>query len=145
MTDLELIFSMLGEAATTEITRTQDAQGFDENRTGNLCRGCFSSMEKISSRGLSLDSAVRSIFFLAPDPLFGQFGPARQSTHSLLDSSGVALQHGPPTFTNWVFDLLHPLIATFTTSLGMQLDMRRMLVICAQLTFGHFALNSANA
>ncbi len=32
MTDLELIFSMLGEAATTEITRTQDAQGFDENK-----------------------------------------------------------------------------------------------------------------
>ena len=32
MTDLELIFSMLGEAATTEITRTQDAQGLDENR-----------------------------------------------------------------------------------------------------------------
>jgi DNA-damage-inducible protein D len=33
MTDLELIFSMLGEAATTEITRVQDAQGFDENKT----------------------------------------------------------------------------------------------------------------
>ena len=33
MNDLELIFSMLGEAATTEITKTQDAQGFDENRT----------------------------------------------------------------------------------------------------------------
>jgi hypothetical protein len=32
MTDLELIFSMLGEAATTEITRKQDAQGFSENR-----------------------------------------------------------------------------------------------------------------
>ena len=32
MTDLELIFSMLGEAATTEITRTRDAQGFPENR-----------------------------------------------------------------------------------------------------------------
>ena len=32
MGDLELIFSMLGEAATTEITRAQDAQGFDENR-----------------------------------------------------------------------------------------------------------------
>ena len=28
--DLELIFSMLGEAATTEITRTKDAQGFIE-------------------------------------------------------------------------------------------------------------------
>lgn len=31
-TDLELIFSMLGEAATTEIARKQDAQGFPENR-----------------------------------------------------------------------------------------------------------------
>ena len=33
MTDLEQIFSMLGEASTTEIARKQDAQGFDENRT----------------------------------------------------------------------------------------------------------------
>lgn len=33
MTDLELIFSMLGEAATTEIARKQDSQGFGENRT----------------------------------------------------------------------------------------------------------------
>jgi hypothetical protein len=33
MNDLELIFSMLGEAATTEITRRHDAQGFGENKT----------------------------------------------------------------------------------------------------------------
>jgi len=32
MTDLELIFTMLGEAATTEIARNRDAQGFDPNR-----------------------------------------------------------------------------------------------------------------
>ncbi len=32
MTDLELIFSMLGEAATTEIARKQDAHGFPENK-----------------------------------------------------------------------------------------------------------------
>jgi hypothetical protein len=32
MNDLELIFSMLGEAATTEITRNKDTQGFDENK-----------------------------------------------------------------------------------------------------------------
>lgn len=32
MTDLELIFSMLGEAATTEITRVDDATGFQENK-----------------------------------------------------------------------------------------------------------------
>lgn len=33
MTDLELIFTMLGEASTTEIARKQDAQGFVPNRT----------------------------------------------------------------------------------------------------------------
>lgn len=32
MTDLELIFTMLGEASTTEITIHQDAQGFQENK-----------------------------------------------------------------------------------------------------------------
>ena len=32
MTDLELIFSMLGEAATTEITRNKDAQGFPQSQ-----------------------------------------------------------------------------------------------------------------
>jgi DNA-damage-inducible protein D len=33
MSDLELIFSMLGEASTTEIARNIDAQGFLENKT----------------------------------------------------------------------------------------------------------------
>lgn len=32
MTDLELIFSMLGEAGTTEITRNRDARGFRKSR-----------------------------------------------------------------------------------------------------------------
>ncbi|MBU4301079.1 MAG: Bro-N domain-containing protein [Nanoarchaeota archaeon] len=32
MNDLELIFSMLGERATTEIARAKDARGFDENK-----------------------------------------------------------------------------------------------------------------
>ena len=32
MTDWELIFNMLGEKATTDITRTRDAQGFEENK-----------------------------------------------------------------------------------------------------------------
>ena len=32
MTDLELIFSMLGEASTTEITKKTDAKGFVENK-----------------------------------------------------------------------------------------------------------------
>ncbi|WP_372825424.1 Bro-N domain-containing protein [Polaromonas sp.] len=33
MTDLELIFTMLGEVSTTEIARRSDAQGFVENKT----------------------------------------------------------------------------------------------------------------
>ncbi len=33
MTDLELIFTMLGEASTTEIVKRADAQGFEENKT----------------------------------------------------------------------------------------------------------------
>jgi len=33
MTDLELIFTVLGEAATTEIARNRDAQGLDQNKT----------------------------------------------------------------------------------------------------------------
>jgi hypothetical protein len=33
MTDLELIFTMLGEAGTTEIARRKDAVGFIDNRT----------------------------------------------------------------------------------------------------------------
>ncbi|MBK8473697.1 MAG: phage antirepressor protein [Sphingobacteriales bacterium] len=32
MTDLELIFTMLGEASTTEIAKSRDSQGFDQNR-----------------------------------------------------------------------------------------------------------------
>lgn len=32
MTDLELIFTMLGEASTTEIARKKDARGFNENK-----------------------------------------------------------------------------------------------------------------
>jgi len=31
MTDLELIFTMLGEASTTEIARNKDSQGYNEN------------------------------------------------------------------------------------------------------------------
>lgn len=33
MNDLELIFTMLGEASTTEIARSKDAQGYTENHS----------------------------------------------------------------------------------------------------------------
>lgn len=33
MNDLELIFTMLGEASTTEITKNKNAKNFDENKS----------------------------------------------------------------------------------------------------------------
>jgi hypothetical protein len=50
MTDLELIFSMLGEAATTEIARKQDAQGLGENlvaahKGGKIAGGAREKLE----------------------------------------------------------------------------------------------------
>jgi methylphosphotriester-DNA--protein-cysteine methyltransferase len=39
MTDLELIFTMLGEASTTEIAKKRDAQGFSQNQTAAQAGG----------------------------------------------------------------------------------------------------------
>lgn len=39
MTDLELIFTMLGEASTTEIAKKRDAQGFQQNKTAAKAGG----------------------------------------------------------------------------------------------------------
>ena len=55
MPNLELIFSMLGEAATTKITRTRDAQGFPQSkhaaRTGGTVAGnARRELEKKSGR-----------------------------------------------------------------------------------------------
>jgi len=55
MTDLELIFTMLGEASTTEIARTRDAQGFVENKEaaadgGKVAGSARVDLEKKSGR-----------------------------------------------------------------------------------------------
>ena len=55
MTDLELIFTMLGEASTTEIARTKDAQGFDPNKRaaiegGTVAGNARRDLEKKSGR-----------------------------------------------------------------------------------------------
>jgi len=74
MTDLELIFSMLGEASTTEIARRKDAQGFTENRTvakegGTIAGDARKALEAKSGRpvvsgdnflGLSLTSDAQA-------------------------------------------------------------------------------------
>ena len=55
MTDLELIFAMLGEASTTEIARTREAQGLDENEAaahagGTVAGNARKELEKKSGR-----------------------------------------------------------------------------------------------
>lgn len=55
MTDLELIFTMLGEAATTEIARTKDAQGLVPNKKaaregGAIAGGARRQLEVKSGR-----------------------------------------------------------------------------------------------
>jgi len=55
MTDLELIFTMLGEAATTEIARNKNAQGFPENEKAAIEGGTVAgkarrNLEKKSGR-----------------------------------------------------------------------------------------------
>ncbi len=60
-TDLELIFSMLGEAATTEITRNKDAQGFNENldaanKGGKIAGDARKNLEIESGQKVSTDT-----------------------------------------------------------------------------------------
>jgi DNA-damage-inducible protein D len=58
MTDLELIFTMLGEASTTEITKNRDAQGFIENKIsaqqgGQIAGNARKELEKKSGKKIS--------------------------------------------------------------------------------------------
>lgn len=55
MTNLELIFNMLGEASATEIARSKDAQGFNENKSaaregGEVAGGARKELEKRSGK-----------------------------------------------------------------------------------------------
>ncbi|MDT3738961.1 MAG: Bro-N domain-containing protein [Candidatus Kapabacteria bacterium] len=58
MTDLELIFTMLGEASTTEIAKNKDAQGFSQNKTvakqgGAIAGNARKELEQKSGRKVS--------------------------------------------------------------------------------------------
>jgi prophage antirepressor-like protein len=55
MNDLELIFSMLGEASTTEIVKTKNPEGFDENKKaakqgGDIAGNARRELEKKTGR-----------------------------------------------------------------------------------------------
>ncbi len=63
MTDLELIFSMLGEASTTEIARNKDVQGFDQNKIaaregGKVAGDARKNLEKKSGANIVSEKNV---------------------------------------------------------------------------------------
>ena len=65
MNDLELIFTMLGEASTTRIARDQDAQGLIENQEaankgGKVAGVARRELEKQSVRKVSTPENYRS-------------------------------------------------------------------------------------
>jgi DNA-damage-inducible protein D len=65
MTDLELIFTMLGEASTTEIARKQDAQGFVPNRTAAKKGGAVAGRARVDLESESGTAVVSGKNYLA--------------------------------------------------------------------------------
>ena len=66
MTDLELIFTMLGEASTTEIARKKDAQGFPENKQvaiegGTIAGNARRELEEKSGKRVSVQENFKEI------------------------------------------------------------------------------------
>ena len=68
MTDLELIFTMLGEASTTEIARRSDAQGFNENHTSAQEGGKIAGNARKALEAKTGSKVVSKTNFLAAPP-----------------------------------------------------------------------------
>ena len=66
MTDLELIFTMLGEAGTTEIARRKDAQGFADNRTAARSGGTIAGNARKELEAKSGKPVVSQSNYLPP-------------------------------------------------------------------------------
>ncbi len=64
MTDLELIFSMLGEASTTKIARAKDAQGFEENDDAAVMGGTIAGNARKALEHESGEKVVTSDNYL---------------------------------------------------------------------------------
>ncbi len=66
MTDLELIFTMLGEAGTTEIARRKDAKGFPDNRKAAREGGTIAGDARKALEAKSGKPVVSKKNYLAP-------------------------------------------------------------------------------
>ena len=70
MTDLELIFTMLGEASTTEIAKKKDAQGFPENQKAAKAGGSIAgnARRELESKSGNKISTKANFKQLTEDP-----------------------------------------------------------------------------
>jgi DNA-damage-inducible protein D len=78
MTDLELIFSMLGEASTTEIVKTQHPIGFEENRKAAKRGGNVAGIARKELESQTGKKVVTSANYL-PENKKNQLGKGRNS------------------------------------------------------------------
>lgn len=85
MTDLELIFTMLGEASTTEIARRKDAQGFAKNRTVAKEGGAIAGNARKELEAKTGKPVVSKANYLAPP-----VAAARKNTDTLPAKRKVA-------------------------------------------------------
>jgi DNA-damage-inducible protein D len=69
MTDLELIFTMLGEAGTTEIARRKDAQGFVDNRKAAQEGGAVAGNARKALEAKSGKPVVSKENYLSPNKI----------------------------------------------------------------------------
>ena len=65
MTDLELIFSMLGEASTTKVARAKDAKGFKENKDAAIIGGRIAGNARIELEKESGEEIISSENYLS--------------------------------------------------------------------------------
>ncbi len=65
MNDLELIFTMLGEASTTRIARNKDAQGFIENKEAAKKGGTVAGIARKELEKQSVQKVSTSENFLS--------------------------------------------------------------------------------
>ena len=77
MNDLELIFTMLGEASTTKIARNMDAQGFDRNKTAARKGGRISGNARKELEAESKEKIVTSDNYLEEPERVKRLGKKR--------------------------------------------------------------------
>lgn len=88
MTDLELIFTMLGEASTTEIAKRKDAKGFHENRSAAREGGAVASNARKELETKSGTPVVSRSNYLSAPEIEGTNAATVSKTETVRESKG---------------------------------------------------------